>query len=123
MDRDEARFPPDSNGDVLFNLHCDGDSLTVSRPVDFQLIFEGVDGEANARACAERVAELGWHSDVEQWEAEDLEDVPEHLPWDVKVVVEMLPTHAEITRIESLLDAEAQRLGGHADGWGCFTVK
>lgn len=124
MDRDATRFPNDANGDVLFSLLSDGDALTAPRPVDFELFFDGPDAASKARACAARLESLGYAVEVEPWEIEEGEaEPPAHLPWDVRVIVEMIPTHAEVGRLEALFDAEARAHGGEADGWGCFTVK
>jgi hypothetical protein len=125
MDRDATRFPDDANGDVLFNLFSDGDALTAPRLVDFQLFFEGKDAAANARACATRLESLGYDTiEIEQWEQEEGDaEPPADLPFDLRVIVEMVPTYAEIGRLEALFDAEARAHGGEADGWGCFTVK
>jgi 23S rRNA U2552 (ribose-2'-O)-methylase RlmE/FtsJ len=39
MIRDLRQFPDDENGDVLWNMHSDGDNLTTPREVDFSVIF------------------------------------------------------------------------------------
>ena len=42
--------------------------------------------------------------------------------WNVQVTCHMIPSHVEISRIESELDTIARSHGGAADGWGCFGI-
>lgn len=39
MARDDSRFPPDDNGDALWNMAEAGDDLGKRREVDFSVIF------------------------------------------------------------------------------------
>jgi len=91
----------------------DGDDLSKARDIDFNYIFpkeeEAVQfSDATRRLGYERVSHKFW---------------AEKKVWDVLVVVFMLPTHSEITRVEQRLDAVAREFFGRADGWGCLAQK
>ena len=104
-------FPNDTNGDVLRRMAANGDDLRTPRNVDFERIFDSKDGAVaflSEVASPSQEARLSWYQ--------------ERSVWNVQVVLHMVPTHAEISRIEAHLDAIAKKHGGDADGWGCFEV-
>jgi hypothetical protein len=39
MKRDYTQFPKDDNGEVLWQLRCEGDALTEPRELDFTVIL------------------------------------------------------------------------------------
>lgn len=43
--------------------------------------------------------------------------------WQAIVHYYMVPTHQEITALESDLASRAESVGGEADGWGCMMVE
>lgn len=105
-------FPDDENGDTLRRMRANGDDLTVSRLVDFSLLFED---EAHARKFCARVA-----SDERRCACARLDDEFGGA-WDVTVSRDMVPTHRAITEMEAFLAETAAPLGGESDGWGCFS--
>jgi|SRR6516165_732981 hypothetical protein len=104
-------FPDDENGAVLRRLHDQGDDLTQPRTVDFCFIFpERRQALAFAEIIDDRELEvcLSYYEQREMWQA----------------IVKrcMVPTHPEITKFEMELSAQADSVGGEADGWGCMQV-
>lgn len=89
-----------------------GDDLSEPRMVDFCFIFlerrqaltfiEAVDGK-ELQVC------LSYNKERDMWDA--------------IVKRYMIPTHQDITSFELSLAAQAQSVGGEADGWGCMAVK
>jgi len=43
--------------------------------------------------------------------------------WEVIVKRHMIPQHATIRAMESMLTLKAENLGGKPDGWGCMQTK
>lgn len=105
-------FPDDENGDVLRRTERNGDDLNISRDVNFSVVFPS---EAEAAQFVANIRGLGLRASMEKSNC-----VPE-LPWDVTVTKHMIPAHAEITRLEEMLEDAAGPLGGRNDGWGCFS--
>jgi hypothetical protein len=105
-------FPADGNGDVLRRMLAAGDDLTKPRDIDFNHVFVK---EEEALAFLAAVRRLGYDRASHQFlEAKKL--------WDARVVVFMMPTHSEVTRVELKFDAVAREFLGRADGWGCLAV-
>jgi hypothetical protein len=103
--------PDDDTGDALRRLEADGDDLSRARDVDFNIVFPS---EFSAQRFADCFRERGCAVSVEFLESET------KLPWDVRVVKNMTPSHQGITDFEIELQEVAGSLGGHNDGWGCF---
>ena len=87
--------------------------MKIARPVDFSHVF--VD-EASARSFSAAVQNRGLATEMEKSGCD-----PE-MPWDVVVVVEMIPDLDAINRIEQDLSDLAASHGGRDDGWGCVRV-
>lgn len=107
-----GHFPDDENGDALRRMEQTGDDLNVPRDINFSVVFPSV---AEAEEFAVCVRERGLTATIEKSNC-----VPE-LPWDVTVTKHMIPKHAEINDTEEMLESLAGPLGGHNDGWGCFS--
>ncbi len=105
--------PNDNNGDVLRRMEARGDDLSQPRNVDFTVVFAD---EESAKKFADHFKELGYAVSTE------FSGVKPDLPWDVCVVKNMTPSHRAIGEFEDLLQDVADTLGGHNDGWGCFTM-
>jgi Regulator of ribonuclease activity B len=105
-------YPDDDNGDVLRRMEGHGDDLTKARNIDFSVVFRV---ESSAEGFAEHFRALGFTASV--YFAEEMKE----FPWNVNVGNHMTPLHQEISDFESLLQGVAETLGGHNDGWGCFS--
>ena len=105
------QFPHDENGDVLRRMYEAGDDLTKPRMIEFCFAFpERREALAFAKIIDDRELEvcISYYKQREMWQA----IVKRH----------MLPTHQDITTTESRLAAQAESVGGEADGWGCMQV-
>lgn len=107
-----ATFPQDDSGDVLRRMQSKGDALTKPRDIDFVAIFAD---ENAVESFAGDVRELGYRVEVERG------DVKPQLPWDARVIRNMIPTYEAITEFENVLEGIASKYGGQNDGWGCIT--
>ena len=105
-------YPDDDNGDVLRRLEGQGDDLTKSRNIDFSVVFPI---ESAAERFAKHFRAQGVTASV--YFAEEMKE----FPWNVNVAKNMTPSHQEISDFETLLQGVAETLGGHNDGWGCFS--
>jgi hypothetical protein len=103
-------FPNDENGDVLRRMLAAGDNLTKPRDIDFNFLFEE---ETSANGFCMAVRKLGFERVGHRFWVEKEK-------WDVRVIVFLMPTHAEITATETKLDTLAREFCGRADGWGCM---
>ena len=104
-------FPDDTNGDVLRRMQSSGDDLAQPRMIDFCFAFpERRQALAFAEVVDNRELEvcISYYDEREMWQA--------------IVKRYMVPTHADITAVESALSDRAESVGGEADGWGCFQV-
>jgi hypothetical protein len=108
----KMNYPDDDNGDVLRRMEEDGDDLTRARNIDFSVVFPV---ESAAEKFAEHFRAQGLAAEV--YFAETMKE----FPWNVNVVNHMTPSHQEIGDFETSLQEVADSLGGHNDGWGCFS--
>lgn len=104
-------FPNDENGDVLRRMYQNGDDLTQPRMMDFCFVFPE---RRQALAFAEIVDGRDLEVCISYYEERDL--------WETIVKRHMIPLHREITTLELALTAQAESVGGEADGWGCMQV-
>jgi len=104
-------FPDDENGDVLRRMQHGGDDLTQPRIIDFCFAFAE---RRQALAFAEVVDDRDLEVCISYYEERDM--------WQAIVKRYMIPTHRDITALESSLTAHAESVGGDADGWGCMKV-
>ena len=104
--------PNDDNGDALRRLEAQGDDLRRPRDIDFNVVFPD---EIRATEFAQQVQAEGYRTTVR------FADVVKNHAWEAVVVKNMIPTHSGITDFEQELQNIAEALGGHNDGWGCFS--
>jgi hypothetical protein len=104
--------PGDDNGDALLRLEEQGDDLTIARHIDFSVVFPV---ESAAEQFAEHFRAEGFVASV--YFAEEMKE----FPWNVNVVKHVKPSYREIGNFERALQGVADTLGGHNDGWGCFS--
>ena len=114
MERDYNQFPKDDNGDVLWQLRCEGDALTEPREIDFTLLFP------SKKAAHDFAATLREKFRVELQEAEEQQD--DGLNWEVIVFVDAVPSYPYITALEEELGNQAAGLNGRASGWSSVFV-
>ena len=105
-------YPNDDTGDALRRLEADGDDLRRPRDIDFNV---SMPSETAAEHFAHHFRKAGYKVEV------SFAETQEPHRWDVVVVKHMTPTHGEIIDFEEELQKIADSLGGHNDGWGCFT--
>jgi hypothetical protein len=104
-------FPDDDNGDVLRRMFASGDNLSEPRIIDFCFAF------------AERRQALAFAEIVDEHDLEVcISFYDERGGWQAIVKRYMVPTHEDITALETLLVQRAESVGGEADGWGCMQV-
>lgn len=109
--RDFNQFPDDDNGDVLWNMHSDGDNLSKPREVDFSVIFPT---EEAALKFAVHMLRNEQKVSFSAYEGN------EELPWQVELHPVMEPNHENISHYEELLAKDAAAYGGRNDGWGAM---
>lgn len=111
MARDLKQFPDDENGDVLWNMHSDGDNLATPREVDFSVIFPT---EEAALQFAVHMLKNEQKVSFSAYEGND------EMPWQVQTHPVMEPNHENISGYESQLAEDAAKYGGRNDGWGAM---
>lgn len=111
MKRDLRRFPADENGDVLWQMHLDGDDLAKPREVDFAVVFPSEEG-----ALRFAMHLLQHQQKVSFCSRED----DEEMPWQVQAHPTLAPTHDAISGYERQLGEDAAAYDGRNDGWGCM---
>jgi Regulator of ribonuclease activity B len=108
--RDFSLYPKNENGDVLWNMAKSGDDLTKARKIDFFFIFRE---KNSALQFCERMRLQGFHTSLSYFD--------EKQSWDAECSIRLVPTHAQVTAVESQLSITAQAFDGKADGWGSFS--
>ena len=109
--RDYSVFPDDENGDVLWQMHQYGDDLTVSREIDFSVIFPTKDAAFKfAFSLLENEQKVSFSPYEENTT----------FPWQIQIHPVMVPSHKNISHYEHLLGKDAARFDGINDGWGCL---
>jgi len=109
---ESSHIPNDDNRDVFRRMISNGDDLSQARMIDFCHIFPE---RRQALAFAEIIDDRELTVCISHNETRDM--------WDAVVERYMVPTHQGITTFELSLAAQAELVGGMADGWGCMTVK
>ena len=117
-------FPNDANGAVLQSMVDAGMDLTQEHEIEFCHLFPDED---SALEMEKRMSDMNIDCDLynnaelmEDFEEDEFGDVDESLAegFDCICLVTMVPTHAEITRMELELGNIARECGGEPDGWG-----
>lgn len=115
-------FPDDEDGAVLAELAAQG--VDLSQPLQFEFAVAAPDEDA-ADKIRQAMTQAGYDTQVEYDEGEpndegeiDPDDEEFGPSWTVYALVSMVPTHAEIVRIQADLDRMARPHDGFCDGWG-----
>lgn len=109
---DASQIPDDENGHVLRRMLGQGDILSEPRMMDFCFAFPE---RRQALAFAELVDERDLEVCISYY--------PEREMWQAIVHRYMVPTHGDISSLESELSVRAGSVGGEADGRGCMIVQ
>lgn len=110
-ERDYTQFPKDDNGDVLWQMHQDGDDLTEAHEIEYSIAFSS---KEKAEQCA--LFLLQEEQKISLFEDEE-SDVTE---WIITVYVYMEPEYSDIVDLEEWFTKIANDHGGEYDGWGCM---
>jgi hypothetical protein len=105
-------YPNDSDGDALRRVASDGNDMTAPMVIEFPVV---VPAEIPAKQFASVASAKGYK--VHLWKHEDDPD------WDVICAIEMVPTHADVVRIQCELTEWAKPFRGYCDSWGTFGNK
>lgn len=112
--RNLSVFPSTENGDVLFRMAQDGDDLSISRDIDFSIVFKKPN---QASQFVEKLTKNGCKISIGKPSGIFRRKIT------VTISCNMFPTHDSISSFETKLGLEAKRFGGLNDGWGCFVQK
>jgi hypothetical protein len=105
-------FPNDSDGDALRRVESHGNDMTAPMVIEFPVV---VPSEIPAKQFASVASSKGYK--VHLWKRVNDSD------WDVICAIEMVPTHADVVRIQRQLTEWANPFGGYCNSWGTFGNK
>ena len=105
-------FPNDADGDALRRVAADGNDMTAPMVIDFPVV---VPAETPANQFAAVASAKGYM--VHLWRDGDDGN------WDVICAIDMVPTHADVVRIQRELTELAKPFRGYCDSWGTFGNK
>ncbi|MFW1753949.1 ribonuclease E inhibitor RraB [Acinetobacter wanghuae] len=111
MSRDYEQFPEDENGEVLWQMHKDGDDLTEPHEIEFSIAFTT---EENADRCALHLLKEEQKISLFQDEESD------RLEWVITIYVYLEPCYEDIVDLEQWFTKIASDFQGEYDGWGCM---
>ena len=111
MTRNYELYPDDDNGNVLWQMHTDGDDLTEPHEIEYSIAFKS---EEQADQCALYLLK-------EEQKISLFEDTDgEKSEWIITIYVYMEPEHSDIVDLEEWFSKIAEQHGGEYDGWGCM---
>ena len=111
MTRNYELYPDDDNGNVLWQMHTDGDDLTEPHEIEYSLAFKS---EEQADQCALYLLK-------EEQKISIFEDTEgESSEWIITIYVYMEPEHSDIVDLEEWFTKIAEQHGVEYDGWGCM---
>lgn len=111
MTRDFKLYPDDDNGNVLWQMHQDGDDLTEPHEIEYSIAFKN---QELADKCALYL--LHEEQKISLFVDED-SDIAE---WIVTIYVYMEPEYSDIVDLEEWFTKIAEQHQGEYDGWGCM---
>ena len=111
MTRDFERFPQDDNGDVLWQMHQDGDDLSEAHEIEYSVVFHDKD---KADRCALFLLQQ------EQKISLFIDEEADPQEWILTIYVYMEPDYADIVELENWFTKIALEFAGEYDGWGCM---
>lgn len=111
MTRDFKLYPDDDNGNVLWQMHQDGDDLTEAHEIEYSIAFTS---QEHAEKCAlfllQEEQKISLFVDEENDTAE----------WILTIYVYMEPEYSDIVDLEEWFTKIAEQHNGEYDGWGCM---
>ena len=111
MTRNYELYPDDDNGNVLWQMHTDGDDLTEPHEIEYSIAFKS---EEQADQCALYLLK-------EEQKISLFEDTEgESSEWIITIYVYMEPEHSDIVDLEEWFTKIAEQHSGEYDGWGCM---
>ena len=111
MTRDFEQFPDDDNGNVLWQMHEDGDDLTEAHEIEYSIAF-------NSKELAEKCAL--YLLQEEQKISLFIDEEAAQPEWVITIYVYMEPEYSDIVDLEEWFTKIAEQHGGEYDGWGCM---
>ncbi|MCO8102980.1 ribonuclease E inhibitor RraB [Acinetobacter indicus] len=111
MSRDYEQFPDDDNGNVLWQMHEDGDDLDEAHEIEYSIAFTD---QEQAERCA--LFLLNEEQKISLFQDDD-SSVTE---WIITIYVYMEPAYADIVDLEEWFTKIANQFQGEYDGWGCM---
>lgn len=111
MTRDFKLYPDDDNGNVLWQMHQDGDDLTEAHEIKYSIAFKT---QELAEKCALFLLQ------EEQKISLFVDEENEVHEWIVTIYVYMEPEYSDIVDLEEWFTKIAEQHGGEYDGWGCM---
>ncbi len=113
--RDLEQFPNDDNGDILWTLRSNGDSLESPRELEFSAVFP-----EEEKAIEFAIRFLRSEMKVEMLE-DEVEDEDRSV-WLVNVFAFAQPSYADICEFEQSFNESLQELDGEYEGWTTYLV-
>ncbi|NHB58650.1 ribonuclease E inhibitor RraB [Acinetobacter shaoyimingii] len=110
-DRDYQQFPDDDNGDVLWQMHQDGDDLTEAHEIEYSIAFTS---QEQAEKCALFLLHEEQKISLFVDEESDLKE------WIITIYMYMEPEYSDIVDLEEWVTKIAEQYQGVYDGWGCM---
>ncbi len=111
MTRDYEQFPDDDNGNVLWQMHEDGDDLTEPHEIEYSIAFTT---QEQAEKCALYL--LAEEQKISLFQDEESDAVE----WIITIYVYMEPEYSDIVDLEQWFTKIAEEHGGEYAGWGCM---
>jgi hypothetical protein len=102
-------FPEAVNGEVLRKMATRGADMSISYDVDFEHVFPDL---TSAETFLRSVQKQGRSGEITEY------DHAEGYHWNVRVVVNLIPTLENVSHTEAELNELAGKFLGRTDGWG-----
>ncbi|KAF1026697.1 MAG: hypothetical protein GAK29_01116 [Acinetobacter bereziniae] len=112
MTRDFEKFPEDDNGNLLWQMHEDGDDLDEIHEIEFSMYFKT---QELAEKCA--ISLLLEEQKISLY----LDEEVQPSEWVITVYVNLYPEYEDIVDLEQWFTKIAEQFEGEYDGWGCTT--
>ena len=112
MSRDFEKFPENDNGNLLWQMHEDGDDLEEIHEIEFSVYFKT---QELAEKCA--IYLLNEEQKISLYLDEEVQPAE----WVITIYVNMYPEYEDIIDLEEWFSKIAGQFEGEYDGWGCTT--